>query len=151
MTKPLEFLSYQELEEQKKKAIENWDGLMYVRVCDFLGMEPDVPDLYESGLVQKSMSKVQTQVNGILRESRTIRSEIEKQINYTQFLKEIKERRVNMRSFQADTDAKIELVSKYFAYRFGDKAAKPIANYIPYQVGKRFSKLVREAEKETRQ
>ena len=45
------------LEVDKTRAIAAWDGVRYVEICDELGLDPDVPDLYEQGMAENIMQR----------------------------------------------------------------------------------------------
>jgi hypothetical protein len=147
MTQKLEILSIEELEEAKKKAIEEWDGFRYMQLCDALGLIPDVPDLYNLGMAEEFYLRE----NSNAEKEIVIRAGTKSEANYCKFYEEVQRLHINTRSFVKDIDKKRELLEKYFPKRFGHKAKKPIIDYSDGKAGYVFNILLEQAKKRTGQ
>jgi len=53
MVNSLDVMTFDELRETRIDAISNWNGPNYKTICDLLGLEPDIPELYEQGEAEK--------------------------------------------------------------------------------------------------
>jgi hypothetical protein len=127
-------------ESLKEKAIASWNGLDYVTACENLGLDPEFSDLYESGLAERI-------------DFRTKISSFEKIKVY--------KKRQNYIDFYAEgvalvrhysvtaTEEKRKLLQKYFL-RFSDSGKQPVADYEDFEIGRIFSRMISQTEKELR-
>ncbi|MDD5012317.1 MAG: hypothetical protein PHQ66_01570 [Candidatus Nanoarchaeia archaeon] len=53
MANSLEIQTFDELRKSRVIAISNWNGLDYKQICDTLGLEPEIPELYALGEAEK--------------------------------------------------------------------------------------------------
>ncbi|MBW2971262.1 hypothetical protein KY320_03820 [Candidatus Woesearchaeota archaeon] len=51
------------IERARKQALRGWDGARYAKLCDELGISPEVPELYEQGLVDLGITSYEKDSN----------------------------------------------------------------------------------------
>jgi|WetSurMetagenome_2_1015567.scaffolds.fasta_scaffold1065847_1 hypothetical protein len=122
----------------RDRAISNWNALDYMQACNNLGEEPEFPDLYNSGCAEKSL---------LLKRAESFESQKinRKKDTYLNFYAEGSQ--LGRTSLEFGANEKRNLLQKYFI-RFSDSGRQSISDYDDAQVGKIFSKIITQAEKE---
>ncbi|MBI2452315.1 hypothetical protein HYV50_04545 [Candidatus Pacearchaeota archaeon] len=141
-------MNYQDrfaLQEKKRiDALDRRDPMSYAKLCDELGVSPEIQDLYEDGekmLVRARNSRAERlalRTNG--------RGE-DKIVKYASFLEEVAQEAINVDRLSYQPDSKRTFLIKYFPEKFDDNGKQPIRDYDPVDVGVVFRRMVNHANK----
>jgi hypothetical protein len=126
------------LQEIKKRAISNWNALDYMEACVNLGEDPEFPELYDFGCAEKSLLLKRA-------EKLEFQKVDKKKGNYLNFYAEGAQ--LGRTSWDFGVLNKRRLLQKYFI-RFSDSGRQSISDYDDIQIGKIFSRMISQAEKE---
>ena len=142
MVKTLENMTQNELEVAMKNAINRWNGIRYKLTCDALGVEPDVPDLYEVGTAEqeylRTFDKEEKEENKSIKKTGT-------NIDYSPFLNDRQRLHINERDYGADSEKKRKSLLRFHKFRKDGK--QPILYYSCAQIGYLYVKILEQAKK----
>jgi hypothetical protein len=124
----------------RASAISNWNGLDYARACDFLGLTPEFPDLYEAGCAERM--SLRNYVSFF--EEQNVQKTSNK---YIDFYKEGVS--LSKTSFGSKPCEKRRLLQKYFP-KFGKLGREPIDKLEDEDVGAIFNRIILYAEKKVK-
>ncbi len=124
------------IEERRKEALVRRDSVQYFRLCEELGVLPELQDLFFEGAAQV----------GILKDTFQTRKEESENIGYVNFIKEA-ERIGIMRRLGEDSRRKADLLAKFFPSQFGSDGRQPINQYDTIEVGRVYINVMQQARK----
>jgi hypothetical protein len=140
-----EELTRDDLEKQRIDALENRDALNYARLCSKLGIDPELKDLYEQGILEYEQTPEGKERKKLLE------AKLEKELREKEFLETAKTSGVRKYDVDLDIKQKKAILQEYFPESFGPKGNNNLSRNIykknPEKIGIAFKKLCRFYEK----
>ncbi|MDP1729348.1 MAG: hypothetical protein Q8L27_04050 [archaeon] len=125
-------VEYQKLEAQRVEALNSRDASKYSKLCDLLGVEPELPELVERARADEVYASRKP-----VKKSSKPRKNAANPIKYAAFL--MAAETCDYDNFSADSDDKREILKGHFPMRY-DK--QRMFSYTDHKLGVVFKKII---------
>lgn len=129
-------MRFDKFADRRRELIANQDAEAYARMVNFQGVEPEDSLLYERGLADIEMKKVED----------SFYLEQDKTHAYESFKREAVGRMVQIRPLSRDTEKKAKLLTDHFPRQFGEDGKTPVDASRPTSVGRQFENVYEYAQ-----